>query len=448
MSNTATLTDPYPIVPFTTPVHAAVRVPGSKSITNRALLLAALTEQRLTLTNALFSRDTAIMIAALQQLGFDVAADAPAQTIAVTGQGGRIPAATAKLNVGNAGTAARFLTALLALRTDGAYELDGDEAMRRRPIAPLLNALATQGARADADFFPFRVETSGLPGGTIPLDASASSQMLSALLMVAPVASTPVEIVLSGATVSEPFVAMTVAMIKQFGITIAESDDGLRFRVPVGRYHWSDGDSYQVEPDATAASYFLALPAATGGSATVAGVSEDSLQGDIAFAQELRRIGLETIERGPGFTSTKPSHARPAGITADFKAFSDTFLTLAAIAPLLDGPTRISGIAHTRHQETDRVAGMVRELRRLGQQVIEEDDALEIHPQPLPEEAEVETYDDHRFAMSFAILGCHDRRGDGWSWLRIRNPGCCAKTFPRFFEVLEQVRQDSLAAAQ
>jgi len=440
------LTDPHPIVPFTTPARATVRVPGSKSITNRALLLAALTKQRLTLTNALFSRDTAIMIAALQQLGFEVTVDVQAQTISLTGLGGNIPAATAKLNVGNAGTAARFLTALLALHQDGEFELDGDAAMRRRPISALLTALATQGAQPDADAFPFRIRTRGLSGGTIPLDASASSQMLSALLMVAPHADEPAEIVLGGTTVSEPFVAMTVAMMRQFGVGVAESDDGLRYRVPGGSYHGADSAIYRVEPDATAASYFLALPAATGGSITVAGVTEKSLQGDIAFARELRRVGLGTRESPSGFVSTWSSSTKPAGITVDLKACSDTFLTLAAIAPLLDGPTRITGIAHTRHQETDRVAGMARELRRLGQEVIEDEDALEIHPRPLSEEAEIETYDDHRFAMSFAILGCHDRHGDGRPWLRIRNPACCGKTFPHFFDVLERARRGSLAA--
>lgn len=438
------LSDPYPVVPFTAPAHATVRVPGSKSITTRALILAALTDQSLTLTNALFSRDTAIMIAALQKLGLEVASDEHAQTISLTGQGGVVPATTAQLSVGNAGTAARFLTALLALQPDGDFELDGDEAMQRRPIAPLLNALATQGVQTNASTFPFRMCTRGLSGGTIPLDASASSQVLSGLLMVAPYAHEPVEIELSGPTVSEPFVAMTTALMQQFGVTVRASDDGLRFRVPRGIYHRTDSAIIRVEPDATAASYFLTLPVATGGSTTVAGVSERSLQGDIAFARELRRVGLETIEREAGFVSAATSASKPTGIIADFKAYSDTFLTLAAVAPLLNGPTRITGVAHTRHQETDRVAGMARELRRLGQEVIEENDGLEIRPRPLPDEVDIETYDDHRFAMSFAVLGCHDRHGNGRPWLRIKNPRCCAKTFPGFFDVLEQARLDSL----
>ena len=281
--------------------------------------------------------------------------------------------------------------------------------MYRRPIGPLLNALAMQGARASAQTFPFTLRTAGLPGGTVEVDASESSQLLSALLLVAPHARSPLNVRLKGRTVSEPFVAMTDEMVRQFA---------------------AGPSSYAVEGDATAASYFLALPLVTGGRVTLGGYkSTESLQGDVAFAAVLQEV----------------EKARQ-GVTADFNRFSDTFLTLAAIAPLLQGPTTITGIAHTRKQETDRVAGMARELRKLGQDVVESDDAITITPRPLQSGMEIETYHDHRFAMSFAILGSHNLHGDGRPWLSIKDPGCCAKTFPNFFELLETLRRKSLAA--
>jgi 3-phosphoshikimate 1-carboxyvinyltransferase len=410
-----------PIQPFTRPVHGRVTLPGSKSITNRALILAALGSRGVTLRGALFSRDTRIMVAALRQLGFAVATDEPALTITIAGRGGAIPVREAELDVGNAGTAARFLTAFVCLRPDGVYHFTGDEAMRRRPIGALLEALAAQGAQASARHFPFTLKTAGLRGGPVELDASESSQLLSALLMVAPHAATLLTVQLKGGTVSQPFVEMTGRMVRQFAA--------------------SPGD-YAIEGDATAASYFAALTVVAGGSLGIDGLNlaPDALQGDRAFHRLLEGKGLI---RTAGQT-VSPGASRH-GVTADFNDFSDTFLTLAALAPLLDGPTRISGIAHTRKQETDRVAGMARELTKLGQQVIETEDALEIHPRPLVPGVEIETYHDHRFAMSFGILGCHDLLKDGRPWLTIRDPGCCAKTFPAFFDLLAGLRTASHA---
>jgi len=416
--------DPLPIPPFTAPARGAVTLPGSKSITNRALILAALAERTVTLRGALFSRDTRIMVAALRELGFRVETDEAELTITVWGQGGKIPNAEATIDVGNAGTAARFLTALVCLRKGGVYHFDGDAAMRARPIAGLLDALAQQGATADSRSFPFTLRTNGLPGGVVTLDASASSQLVSALLLVAPRADTPLRVELLGETVSKPFITMTERMVAQF----AEAT-------------FSD---YAIEGDATAASYFAALPIVAKGSIQIDGLTlgADALQGDTAFFSLLAEHGLIT-RVGDQFASMGKSRGR--GLTADFNAFSDTFLTLAAIAPLLDGPTKITGIAHTRHQETDRVAGMARELRKLGQEVIETEDSLEIHPRPLVPGQTIETYHDHRFAMSFGIFGCYDLHGTGQPWLSIKDPGCCAKTFPLFFEVLDALRHSSLA---
>ncbi len=393
-----------PIQPFTKPVRGSVTLPGSKSITNRALILAALGTKTVTLRGALFSRDTRIMVAALQALGFTVATDEKALTITITGRGGEIPNREARIDVGNAGTAARFLTAFVCLRPDGTYHFDGDEAMRRRPIGALLESLEAQGARASARNFPFTLKTAGLPGGTVGLDASESSQMLSALLMVAPHARTPLTVKLKGAAGSKPFVVMTEAMLQQFA---AQPTD------------------YAIEGDASAASYFLALPIVTGGALKFTNYG-GPLQGDVKFRDVIAQVGP----------------ARRA-VTQNFREFSDTFLTLAALAPLLDGPTKISGIAHTRKQETDRVAGMATELKKLGQHVIETEDALEIHPRPLKAGVEIETYHDHRFAMSFGILGCHDLLKSGRPWLTIKDPACCAKTFPEFFDLLASLRAGS-----
>jgi 3-phosphoshikimate 1-carboxyvinyltransferase len=411
--------DKLPIAPFTRPVRGSVILPGSKSITNRALILAALSRQTVTLRGALFSRDTRIMITALRQLGFKVEVNEPALTIRIEGRGGEIPLREAKLDVGNAGTAARFLTAFVCLRPDGVYYFDGDEAMRRRPIGALLEALESQGARADSRRFPFTLRTTGLPGGRVELDASESSQLLSALLMVAPHAQAALTVQLTGETVSRPFVEMTNRMVAQFAAQPAD---------------------YAIEGDATAASYFAELAVVTDGSVDVQGLNlaPDALQGDVQFYHLLNARGLI---RSAG--RNVAGGLSRQGVIANFNDFSDTFLSLAALAPLLDGPTKIAGIAHTRKQETDRVAGMARELTKLGQHVVETEDALEIHPRPLVPDVEIETYHDHRFAMSFGILGCHDLHGDGRPWLTIKDPACCAKTFPAFFDLLAGLRAAS-----
>ncbi|HEY3754834.1 MAG TPA: 3-phosphoshikimate 1-carboxyvinyltransferase [Opitutaceae bacterium] len=424
------LPEQLPIVPFTLPATGDVRVPGSKSLTNRALLLAALAHGRTVLSGALFSEDTEIMAEALRQLGFEVTADAAAQTLTVEGRGGDIPAAEADLFVGLAGTAARFLTALCAAAPRGRFRLDGTEQMRKRPMRGLIDALRALGADLRCPgreyHFPLEIHARGLNGGPVSIDASESSQMLSALLLVAPLARAEVSISLS-APVREPFVQLTRELQRRFGATPAN---------PVRHY--------AIEPDATAASYFLALPVAAFGSLQVRNVGAGLMQGDIAFAAVLREAGVALADPPGGLVSRCRADTPLRGVARDFSGLSDTFLTLAAIAPLLSGPTRISGIAHTRRQETDRVAGAANELRRLGQEVVETDDALEIHPRPLRRDQTIETYGDHRFAMSFAVLGCRDAGGDGQPWLSIRHPACCAKTFPDFFERLDQVRSRAL----
>jgi len=445
------LPDLLPIKPFTRPVRGEVVLPGSKSLTNRALLLAALCDRPVTLTGALFSEDTLLMAEALRRLGFGVAADEAAGTLHVADQEKGFGVGSADLFVGLAGTAARFLTALCAAAPRGVYRIDGVPQMRKRPMKGLIDALRALGAdvrcTGEEGFFPLEIHARGLRGGHVALDARESSQMLSALMMAAPLAAAPVEVSLIGG-VRQPFVQMTARLMAHFGQPPVERVADGRFRIAAGRRYALPGGRYAIEPDATAASYFLALPLVTGGALTLRdlGGPGSGLQGDTEFATVLTQAGA-TIEPQAGGLGVRFDAGQPRrGVNRDFNAFSDTFLTLAAIAPLLDGPTRITGIAHTRKQETDRVAGMARELVRLGQEVIETEDALEIHPRPLRAGQVIETYRDHRFAMSFGILGCHDLHRDGRPWLTIRDPACCAKTFPNFFDLLEAVRAKSSEA--
>lgn len=444
------LPEVLPILPFTTPVAGEVVVPGSKSLTNRALLLASLCAEPVTLTGALFSEDTQLMGEALRRLAVTVSADETARTITVSNQRGAFGGEDCDLFVGLAGTAARFLTARCAAAPRGVYRLDGVPQMRHRPMRPLLDALRQLGAdircTGEEGFFPFEIRARGLRGGRVELNAQESSQLLSALLMVAPLVSGPIEVHLVG-SVRWPFVRMTARLMEQFGQPPIRQTSEQVFTLESGRAYVVPGGTYTVEPDATAASYFSALPLVTTGQVGLPGLRGvgEGLQGDTAFMRVLEQVGatIAADQSRERVTVTYAGGAPRRGVTQDFSDFSDTFLTLAAIAPLLSGTTRISGIRHTRKQETDRVAGMARELRRLGQTVIESDDVLEIRPQPLRTGETIETYGDHRFAMSFAILGCHDLLGDGRSWLSVRNPACCAKTFPNFFEVLATLREKS-----
>jgi 3-phosphoshikimate 1-carboxyvinyltransferase len=444
---TPPLPDLLAIKPFVRPVHGGVTVPGSKSLTNRAMLISALCDGPVTLTGALFSEDTEIMAEALRRLGFNVEEDEAARRIRVEGKGGEVPATEAEIFVGLAGTAARFITALCASAKRGTFKIDGVPQMRRRPMKGLIEALRALGADIrclnEEGYFPLEIRAAGLRGGPIAVDARESSQMLSALLMVAPLAAEPLVATPIGG-VRRSFVRMTELQMAQFGVGSSDrADIGEAVRIAQGSYK-SPGE-YAVEPDATAASYFAALPIVAGGSITLDGLKPagESLQGDIRFLDVLRQCGADVQGGVDGINVSFAPFRKRQGVDHDFGEFSDTFLTLAAIAPLLDGPTTIRGIAHTRRQETDRVSGMASELRRLGQKVVEQEDSLEIQPKPLRKGVTVETRGDHRFAMSFGILGSRDVRGDGSPWLCVGDPACSAKTFPGFFGVLDQVRAKS-----
>ncbi|MEN8661042.1 MAG: 3-phosphoshikimate 1-carboxyvinyltransferase [Lentimonas sp.] len=449
------MNDPHPITPFTRPLDASVELPGSKSITNRALVLAALAEGETRLEGALFSRDTRIMLAALETLGFKCQADEAAQTITVNGEAGQIPSNEAEMHVGNAGTAARFLTAFLALNANGTYKLDSDPAMRERPMSGLLDALVELDAaeiefHGEPGYFPFTLKAKGYQGGTANVDASGSSQILSALLIAAPAGSDAVT--LNSPGVRPFYVTLTHKLRKAFGAKSVKADKNGTYTLAATNYK-SPG-TYAIEPDLSAASYFLALTMIRGGNLQIAKLGVDPLQGDAHFVDVLSHHGLRVDVENNEWTvaCSDPNDIQRDHREIDFNTISDTFLTYAAVSPLLGGSVRICGIGHTRHQETDRIAGMAAELSKLGQLVKEEEDALTVSIKPNELRARalkarnqgtlltINTYEDHRFAMSFAILGSFDLLEDGEPWLAINDPTCCGKTFPKFFEVLDSLR--------
>jgi 3-phosphoshikimate 1-carboxyvinyltransferase len=449
------LPDLLPIPPFTRPVCGEVALPGSKSLTNRALLLAALCDRAVTLTGALFSDDTRLMAEALSELGFTVTADEAAATLRVSNQRNGFNVGSADLYVGLAGTAARFLTALCAAAPRGVYRLDGVPQMRKRPMKGLIDALRAIGAdircTGEEGFFPLEIHARKLKGGPVEIDASESSQMLSALLMVAPLAERDVQITLRG-SVRWAYVDMTDHVMRSFHPKKGSLVNRLgpqSFAVQAQPRPYGPAGNYAIDADASAASYFLALPLVTRGTLKLLGArpAGDPLQGDTAFAEVVREVGAIVTTLPDGLQVDFSGGPRHTIGERNFKAISDTFLTIAALSPLLDGPMHITGIAHSRKQETDRVDGMFNELKRLGQDVEQGEDWLKINPRPLVPGQTIETYHDHRFAMSFGILGCHDLLGNGQPWLTLRDPGCCAKTFPHFFDLLEALRQKSLQPA-
>ena len=430
---------PYPrqieIVPLEKPPHISVRVPGSKSITNRALVLAALTVSKgggVMLDGALQSEDTDVMIDSLRRLGFHVAPSWDAAQIHVTTTHEKtIPADVADLFAANSGTSMRFLTALVALG-HGRYRLDGVPRMRERPIEDLLDALKQLGVSSVSENRdgcpPVVIEAHGLPGGSVRIKGATSSQFVSGLLMAAPFARNDLVIEIDGPLVSVPYVTMTVAMMRQFGLAI-EQERSERFRVPAPQRP-TPLMRYLIEPDASAASYFFGAAAITGGSIGVHGLPAQGLQGDVRFVDVLEQMGCR-IEREADTITVHGSAL--VGIDVDLNDISDTVMTLAAVACFANGPTTIRNVAHIRHKETDRLAALATELRRIGAGVDERSDGLTITPRAL-HGAVVETYNDHRMAMSLALIGLKI------PGIVIDQPGCVAKTYPRFFHDLEQLR--------
>lgn len=430
------------IEPFSHTLYGTVDIPGSKSLTNRAMLIAALADGSTRLTNALFSDDSRYFAEALKTLGFDLEHNQIAREIRLTGQSGRIPSASATLFIGNAGTAARFLSAFLTLG-NGEYILDGDSRMRERPIGDLISALTQLGANIQPAFGkseanlsetcpPVKIHAGGLPGGITSISGNISSQFLSGLLMVAPYALSPVEINVMQGLNSKPYVDMTIGVMKDFGVTIARNGYD-SFRINSGRYQARE--SYAIEPDASAASYFFAAPAILGGSVRIMHISRNSKQGDVLFVDVLQKMGC-SVREGADFIEVHgpASQQDLLGIDVDMSDIPDTAQTLAAIAPFASTPTHIRGIQSARVKESDRVSATCAELVKLGVHVEENWDGMVIYPCERIKPAMVRTYNDHRMAMSFALIGYRQ------AGVQIENPGCVSKTFPNYFDVWEGLR--------
>ena len=418
------------IQPIRKPLDATVEVPGSKSYTNRALLVAAMANGASTLTGALFSDDTHYMCNALRKLGVNIDADEKQARFDVQGNGGDIPVSGAELYIGNSGTTSRSLTAYVSLGR-GKFVLDGDEPMRHgRPISDLLDALTQIEVSARTQFnnghLPVVIEANGLKGGKTRLDVSKSSQFLTALLLIAPYAENGMEIEVIGNR-EMPYIDITLAVMKSFGVQVIHKDYKY-FRIEGGQRY--QPRVYNIEPDASNASYFFAAAALTNGRVTVQHLDLDSAQGDVQFVHILEQMGCQVTASDTGITVTGPPQLK--GVDVDMRTISDTSLTLAAIAPFADSKVTIRNIEHTRWQETDRIHAMVTELRKLGVSVVEHQNGLEISPSSITRAA-IDTYEDHRMAMAFALVGLKA------SGIRINDPECVSKTFPNYFQVLARL---------
>jgi 3-phosphoshikimate 1-carboxyvinyltransferase len=421
----------YQVQPLDRPPDCTVQVPGSKSITNRALLIAALARGQSVLDGALFSDDTRYMAESWRRLGVAVEEDRAAQRFRVHGCGGELPAREAQLYAGNAGTAMRFLVAALCLG-HGTFRIDGTPRMRQRPIADLLDALRQLGANvrgeSPGDCPPVEIRAAGLRGGQARIAADKSSQFLSAVLQVAPYTRDGVILETAGEMIALPYIDMTIAVMSAFGVQV-KRDGYRRYVIEPQVYR---GRRYAIEPDASSAHYFLAAAAITGGRVRIDGLGSASLQGDVRFADVLERMGAR-VQRGADFLEVQGTQDLD-GIDVDMNAISDTAPTLAAIAVFARRPVTIRNVAHLRLQESDRLHAVATELQRLGVRVEEHPDRLTVHPSK-PQPAVIETYDDHRIAMSFALLGLRT------AGIAIRDPGCVGKTFPDYFERLEDLRR-------
>ncbi|MDH5306673.1 MAG: 3-phosphoshikimate 1-carboxyvinyltransferase [Myxococcales bacterium] len=412
------------------PLDARVQVPGSKSITNRALVAAALAQGESTLHGGLTSDDTRVMIESLRALGCSVQIDGEAWN--VPGRGGRLRAPARPLDTGNSGTTARFLTAAAAL-ADGPVVIDGNARMRERPIDDLVDALAGLGVHCEIlgrnGCPPVRVPGGGLPGGRATIDARRSSQYVSAVLLAAPFARRDVTLALAGgALVSRPYVELTLKVMEDFGAH-TEWRDPAQLRVFTG--HPYRGRTYRVEPDASSAAYPFCAAAIAGGRVRVENVPRHSLQADFLLLDILRLMGCQVHREANAAEVTGPSGAL-RGVDIDMNDLPDATLALAVVALFAEGRTHIRNVANLRIKETDRLAALETELRKLGANAHADADSLVIEPGPL-RGAAIDTYDDHRMAMAFALAGL---RVPG---VVIRDPGCVSKTWPDYFSMLEQL---------
>lgn len=416
-----------------------VKVPGSKSMTNRALLMAALADGKTCLKGVLFSDDSRNFLGSLKSLGFAVEANEQTKEVVVTGLNGRLPVTSGEIYVGSAGTAARFLTAMLAL-AEGTFTINASEQMKKRPMKPLFDVLSEIGAKItyleQEGFLPIKIQGIGKARSAndmlhVTLDISKSTQFLSALMLVSPMLKQGLSIKITSERKDGSYIRITQKMMEQFGA--ATQFDGTSYKMPPNISY--KAGTYQIEPDVSAACYFYAAAALTGGKTIVENVTWDCMQGDLKFIKLLEELGCTVRDTALGIEVAGAENGEIKGITVDMKDFSDQTMTLAALAPFAKSTVRIENIGHIRLQESDRIHAVATELTRLGIKCEEEASAITIYP-GMPKAGIVQTYDDHRIAMAFALIGL---KVEG---IEIENPMCCKKTFEEYFDVLEKLCAD------
>ncbi|MGR5120038.1 3-phosphoshikimate 1-carboxyvinyltransferase [Vibrio astriarenae] len=413
-------------------VNGVVNLPGSKSVSNRALLLAALAKGTTRLTNLLDSDDIRHMLNALTKLGVSYRLSDDKTVCEVEGLGRPFDVSEAQeLFLGNAGTAMRPLAAALCLGR-GEYVLTGEPRMKERPIGHLVNALKEAGANIEYlenhDYPPLKITATGLKAGTVSIDGSISSQFLTAFLMSAPLAEGEITINIVGELVSKPYIDITLHIMKQFGVEVI-NNDYQQFVVPAGQQYIAPGD-FLVEGDASSASYFLAAAAIKGGEIKVTGIGKNSIQGDIQFADALEKMGAE-IEWGDDYVISRVGELK--AIDMDYNHIPDAAMTIATTALFAEGTTAIRNVYNWRVKETDRLAAMATELRKVGAEVEEGEDYIIVNPPKQLQHAAIDTYDDHRMAMCFSLVALSDTP------VTINDPGCTSKTFPDYFDKLAEL---------
>jgi len=407
-------------------VDGTIQLPGSKSLSNRLLLLSSLARGQTEVRNLLESDDTQYMTTALKALGIGLTFFDDGARCLVDSKGGPFAVSTADLFLGNAGTAIRPLCATLCLG-EGVYTLTGEPRMLERPIAHLVDALRQLGANIQYEgsegYPPLRIRASGLRGGGVSIRGNVSSQYLTSLLLASPLAQDALDIEIIGDLVSKPYIDMTVDVMRRYGVSV-ENDNYQAFRIAGGQTYRSPGIGL-VEGDASSASYFMSAAAIRGGTVRVTGVGADSIQGDVQHADVLERMGA-VVRRGPDYIEVSRGQLR--GLDLDLNHIPDAAMTVAVTALFADGKTVIRNIGNWRVKETDRLAAMAAELRKVGAGVVEGPDYLEIEPPERIHPAEIATYNDHRMAMSFSLASL------GEAEITILNPGCVSKTFPEYFD--------------
>lgn len=420
-------------------VEGVVRLPGSKSISNRILLLSALAEGRTHIRDLLASDDTHVMLNALRSLGIVWQAEASELDIVVDGQGGVFPNKSADLFMGNAGTAIRPLTAALAA-VGGDYTMHGVPRMHERPIGDLVDALNAAGLQiaytGNPGYPPLHITSGKLNTRVLQVRGNVSSQFLTALLMAAPLLAKEEDLTIEvvGELISKPYIEITLNLMARYGVTV-ERDGWQSFHIGAGKSYRSPG-TIHVEGDASSASYFLAAGAIAGGPVRVEGVGSHSIQGDVRFVESLRMMGAD-ISLGDNWIEARSNGALVA-IDADVNHIPDAAMTLAVAALYAEGTTTLRNIASWRVKETDRIAAMATELRKLGAVVTEGEDYISVTPPAVLVPATIDTYDDHRMAMCFSLASLDGAIRKGTT-VRINEPGCVAKTFPEYFSLFAQI---------